>query len=129
MTAAMTIDIIQTKALAWLAILQGWLASPQFYAQVIAIVAAWIAAKIVARAVIRRVALLREEPTEGRFLRYQRLAFSCRSLIEPALFVVLLMVAASVQGFRDSDDMGSFLPDVCACATGTTSRAAIIFRR
>lgn len=96
MTAAMTIDIIQAKALAWLAILQGWLASPQFYAQVIAIVAAWIAAKIVARAVIRRVALLREEPTEGRFLRYQRLAFSCRSLIEPALFVVVLMVAASV---------------------------------
>ncbi len=96
MTAAMTIDIIQTKALAWLAILQGWLASPQFYAQVIAIVAAWIAAKIVARAVMHRVALLREEPTEGRFLRYQRLAFSCRSLIEPALFVALMMVAASV---------------------------------
>ena len=96
MTAAMTIDIIQTKALAWLAILQGWLASPQFYAQVIAILAAWIAAKIVARAVMHRVALLREEPTEGRFLRYQRLAFSCRSLIEPALFVALMMVAASV---------------------------------
>ena len=96
MTAAMTIDIIQTKALAWLAILQGWLASPQFYAQVIAIVAAWIAAKIVARSVMHRVALLREEPTEGRFLRYQRLAFSCRSLIEPALFVALMMVAASV---------------------------------
>jgi small-conductance mechanosensitive channel len=92
----MTFDTLQAKFFAWLAILQGWLASPQFYAQVIAIVVAWIAAKVVARQLVARVPLLREEPTEGRFLRYQRLAWSCRNLLEPALFVLLMMAASSV---------------------------------
>ncbi len=92
----MTLDTLQAKFFAWLAVLQGWLASPQFYAQVIAIVVAWIAAKVVARQLVARVPLLREEPTEGRFLRYQRLAWSCRNLLEPALFVLLMMAASSV---------------------------------
>ncbi len=92
----MTIETLQATLRDWLTILEGWLASPQFYAQVIAIVAAWILAKLVARQIVARVPLLRDEPTEGRFLRYQRLAFSCRSLIEPALFVLLMMVATSI---------------------------------
>ncbi len=92
----MNIEALQARAFEWLGILQGWLASPQFYAQVIAIAVAWIAAKFVARMLLQRVPLLREEPAEGRFLRYQRLAFSCRSLVEPALFVLLTMVAASI---------------------------------
>ena len=92
----MTIDTLKAMALQWLGTLEGWLASPQFYAQVIAIVFAWIAAKFVARQLLSRVPLLRAEPEEGRFLRYQKLAFSCRSLVEPALFVVLMMVATSI---------------------------------
>ena len=92
----MTLETLQAKALAWLAILQGWLASPQFYAQVIAIAVAWIAAKLLARQLLARVPLLREEPSDGRFLRYQRLAWSCRNLLEPALFVLLMMAASSV---------------------------------
>ena len=92
----MTLDTVKAKLWEWLDILQGWLASPQFYAQVIAIVAAWIIAKLVARQLIARVPLLREEPSAGRFLRYQRLAHSCRSLVEPALFVGVMMVASSL---------------------------------
>jgi small-conductance mechanosensitive channel len=92
----MNLQTLQDKAFAWLGILQGWLASPQFYAQVIAIVVAWVAAKLMARQLVARVPLLKEEPTEGRFLRYQRLAWSCRNLLEPALFVLLMMAASSV---------------------------------
>jgi len=92
----MTLDTLKGQVLDLLAKVQGWLASPQFYAQVIAIVVAWIAAKVVARQLVARVPLLREEPTEGRFLRYQRLAWSCRNLLEPALFVLLMMAASSV---------------------------------
>jgi len=92
----MTIANLQDKFWAWLAILEGWLATPQFYVQVAAIIAAWVLAKLAARQIVRRVPLLREEPSEGRFLRYQRLAFSCRGLIEPALFVVFMMVATAI---------------------------------
>jgi small-conductance mechanosensitive channel len=92
----MNLESLKSQTMAWLAILQGWLASPQFYAQVLAVVCLWGLAKLLARQVLARVSILREEPTEGRFLRYQRLAHSCRSLVEPAIFVVLMATAASV---------------------------------
>ena len=83
----MNLEILKAKAWAYLEVLKGWLASPQFYSQVIAVVGLWIVAKILARQILVRVSLLREEPTEGRFLRYQKLLFSCRNLVEPLLFV------------------------------------------
>jgi small-conductance mechanosensitive channel len=89
------LDTLQLRAMDYLTVLQGWLASPQFYAQVIAVVLLWIAAKLVARQLISRIAILRDEPMEGRFLRYQKLLFSCRNLVEPLLFVVLMAAAAS----------------------------------
>jgi small-conductance mechanosensitive channel len=89
-------ETLQTQALAWLEVLKGWLASPQFYAQVIAIAALWVLAKLVARQLLARVPILREEPTEGRLLRYQKLLYSCRNLIEPLLFVLFMAAAASV---------------------------------
>jgi small-conductance mechanosensitive channel len=92
----LNLETLQAQALAWLDVLKGWLASPQFYAQVIAVVALWILAKLLARQLLRRVPLLREEPTEGRLLRYQRLIHSCRNLVEPLLFVLFMAAAASV---------------------------------
>jgi small-conductance mechanosensitive channel len=92
----MTLETLKTAAFGWLDTLLGWLASPQFYAQVIAIVVAWIAAKFLARQALARVAILREEPVEGRFLRYQKLLFSCRSLVEPLIFVGLMAAAAGL---------------------------------
>ena len=62
----MTLETLQAKGFAWLAILQGWLASPQFYAQVIAIAVAWVAAKLLARQLLARVPLLREELVSGK---------------------------------------------------------------
>jgi small-conductance mechanosensitive channel len=92
----MNLEALQAKALGWLAVLQGWMTSPQFYAQVIAIMVAWIAAKFLARQLVVRVPLLQAEPTEGRLLRYQRLLFSCRNLVEPLVFVGLMAAAAAV---------------------------------
>jgi small-conductance mechanosensitive channel len=89
-------ETLQAQAFAWLEVLKGWLASPQFYAQVIAIVALWVLAKLVARQLLGRVPILREEPTEGRLLRYQKLLHSCRNLTEPLLFVLFMAAAASV---------------------------------
>jgi small-conductance mechanosensitive channel len=92
----MNLEILQARVLAYLDILKSWLASPQFYAQVIAVIGLWIIAKLLARQILARVPLLRVEPTVGRFLRYQKLAFSCRSLVEPAFFVAFMAAAASV---------------------------------
>lgn len=92
----MTLDAFLSRALEWLAKLQGWLASPQFYAQAIAIIALWVLAKIAARQLLARLPMLREEPVQGRLLRYQRLVFSCRRLVEPLIFVGLMAAAASI---------------------------------
>jgi small-conductance mechanosensitive channel len=90
------LEILKQRGYELLDLLKGWLASPQFYAQVIAVVGLWLVAKILSRQILARVPLLREEPTEGRFLRYQRLLFSCRNLLEPLLFVGLMAAAAAV---------------------------------
>ncbi len=92
----MNFEIVQAKAWAYLDILKGWLASPQFYAQVIAVIGLWVVAKIIARQVLKRTSMLREEPMEGRFLRYQKLLFSCRNLVEPLIFVAFMAAASSV---------------------------------
>lgn len=92
----MTFDAFQSRALEWLAKLQGWLASPQFYAQVIAAIALWVLAKIMARQLLARLPALREEPLQGRLLRYRRLVFSCRGLAEPLIFVGLMAAAAAI---------------------------------
>lgn len=92
----MNFESVQARGFELLDLLKGWIASPRFYAQVLAVVALWMVAKVAARQIITRVPMLREEPQDGRFLRYQRLAFSCSNLVEPALFVVLMAAAASV---------------------------------
>jgi small-conductance mechanosensitive channel len=90
------LETLQARAFEYLELLKGWLASPQFYAQVIAIIALWLVAKLVARQIVNRVPMLRDEPTDGRFLRYQKLLYSCRSLVEPLLFVLGMAAAAAV---------------------------------
>ena len=92
----MNLEIVKAKAWAYVDLLKGWLASPQFYAQVAAVIGLWLLAKLVTRQVLARVPLLREEPVQGRFLRYQKLLYSCRNLVEPLIFVALMAAAAAV---------------------------------
>ena len=86
----------KAQAQHYLDILVGWLSSPQFYAQVIAIIAAVLIARIVAKQILAQLWLFNTEPTEGRFLRYLKLLYSCRDLLRPIIVVAFLAVAASV---------------------------------
>jgi small-conductance mechanosensitive channel len=90
-----TLDNLKAQAQHIFDILIGWLSSPQFYAQAIAIVAAIIIARIAAKQILAKVFLFNAEPTEGKLLRYRKLAYSCRDLLQPALVVIALMAAAA----------------------------------
>lgn len=92
----MNLEALQQRIGEGWGVLQGWLASPQFYAQVLAIAAAWLVAKFLARQLLAKIAILRAEPMEGKLLRYRKLAYSCRSLVEPLLFVGLLAIGSSI---------------------------------
>ncbi len=91
----LNLDSLKAQALHLFDILVGWLTSPQFYAQVIAIAAAVLIGRIAAKQVLAKVPLFSAEPVDGRLLRYRKLLYSCRDLLRPALVVVALMVAAA----------------------------------
>ena len=90
------LDSLKTQGQHLIDIVISWLTSPQFYAQVIAIIAAVLIARIVAKQILAQLWLFNTEPTEGRFLRYLKLLYSCRDLLRPIIVVAFLAVAASV---------------------------------
>lgn len=92
----MDVETLKTQAQQYLDVLIGWLSSPQFYAQVIAIIAAVLIGRIAAGQTVKRVPLLKSEPADGKFLRYRTLAYSCRDLLKPFLVVLALAIAAGV---------------------------------
>lgn len=91
----MNLESLKTQGLALLETLMGWLASPQFYAQVIAILASILIARIVAKQLRAAVPILRDEPTEGRLFKLQHFAYSCRDLLPPLANVAALAIAAA----------------------------------
>ena len=90
------ISALKIQAQHYLDILVGWLSSPQFYAQVIAIIAAVLIARIAAKQILAKLWLFNAEPTEGKLLRYRKLLYSCRDLLRPVLVVTFLAVAAAL---------------------------------
>jgi small-conductance mechanosensitive channel len=92
----MTIESLKAQAQSWLDVLTGWLASPQFYAQVIAVIAAVFIARITGSQLLIKVPLLSNEPVDGRLLKIRRFIYSCRDLVKPLLNVLLLAIAAAV---------------------------------
>ncbi len=103
----------------------SWLTSPQFYAQVIAIIAAFIIGRIAAKQILARVPLFVTEPTEGRLLRYQKLLFSLRDLVKPALIVLAMAIAA---GICDSSVGSSWLVRLASTAATISLLASVIKR-
>ena len=106
----MNLDSLKAMALTIPPLLQSWLSSPQFYAQVIIIAAAWLFGRLATKQVSARIPLLQVEPTEGRFLKYQVLAYSCRSLLGPALLFLGLTIGAVV---ADASVGASWLVRIC----------------
>jgi len=90
------IKIMQSHGQALLAKLLEWAMSPQFYAQIGAIIIALIVALIVTKFTRDRVILLREAPTTGRFLTAQKLVFAASGLLLPILIVTALAVTAEI---------------------------------
>ena len=89
-------DALKSQALHYWAILLGWLSSPQFYAQVIAIIVCVVIARLAAKQVLAKLWLFNAEPAEGKLLRYRKLLYSCSDLLRPALIVAALAMAASI---------------------------------
>jgi small-conductance mechanosensitive channel len=89
------IETLKPQAQHILDVLVSWLSSPQFYAQVIAIIAAVVLGRIAAKQVLAKVFLFNTEPSEGKLLRYRMLLYSLRDLLRPILIVIALAAAAA----------------------------------
>ena len=119
------LDSLKLQAQHILDILVGWLSSPQFYAQVIAIIAAIIIGRVVAQQILAKVFLFNTEPKEGKLLRYRNLLFSCRDLLRPVLIVLALAVAA---GVTDASVHSSWLVRLASVAATISLLHSVIKR-
>jgi small-conductance mechanosensitive channel len=119
------LDSLKLQAQHLLDILVGWLSSPQFYAQVIAIIAAVLIGRIAAKQILAKVFLFNTEPTEGKLLRYRTLLYSMRDLLRPALVVVALAAASAV---CDAGVGSSWLVRLASVAATISLLVAVIKR-
>lgn len=92
----MDIDQLKAYGLATLDIVVEWATSPQFYAQIAAIIIAVLAARIAARQIRSRVAYFSGEPGEGPLLKIRQGIYACRDLLFAALTVLALAIAIKV---------------------------------
>ena len=87
---------LRERLVAFSETLLGWLQSPQFYAQVIAIIAAWLIARILAKQLLARLRMFNTAPEMGRFIKPRELLFSCRDLLRPLLLFIVLAIAIKI---------------------------------
>src|SRR5436190_2266941 len=92
----MTIDQAQIEATKALQILVGWLTSPQFYAQIGAIILAVVVDHFANRQIKTRKPYFRRAPEKGALLKIRRWVYSCRDLLFPILAVLMLAIAVQV---------------------------------
>ncbi|MEO9168626.1 MAG: mechanosensitive ion channel domain-containing protein [Aestuariivirga sp.] len=76
--------------------LLGWLESPQFYAEVIATLLAWILARILTQQILTKLWLFNTQPTDGRLYKPRAIVYSCRDLLRPILLFILLAIAIKI---------------------------------
>ncbi len=92
----MMIDQWQVEGTKILQILVGWLVSPQFYAQIGAIVVAIAVAHFANRQIKTRTPYFRSPPEHGRLMKLRGWVYSCRDLLFPILAVLMLAIAVQV---------------------------------
>lgn len=92
----MTIDQAQFEATKALQIFVGWLTSPQFYAQIGAIILAVAIAHFANRQIKTKTSYFRSAPEQGGLLKIRRWIYSCRDLLFPILAVLMLAIAVQV---------------------------------
>ena len=96
----MNLEQLKTQAQAILDKLIEWGLSPQFYAQVAAIVVGYILARIAARFVLGKVSLFTTEPDveahSGLQLKMRQWLYASRGLVQPLLTVLALAIGVEV---------------------------------
>lgn len=96
----MNIEQAKEQALAILDKLIEWGLSPQFYAQVGAVVVGYILARFVAKHVLRKFSLFTVEPDPethaGMLLKIRQWTFASKSLVAPILTVLALAIGVEV---------------------------------
>jgi len=92
----MTLNQAQFEAEKALQIFVGWLTSPQFYAQIGAIVMALAIAHFANRQIRNKTPYFRSAPEQGALLRVRRWIHSCRDLLFPILAVLMLAIAVQL---------------------------------
>jgi len=93
----LSIEELRAYGLEFLDKVTGWATSPQFYAQIGAIVVAVLVARIVAAQLRKRVPVLREPVADDhKFARWLNFAHSLRDLLFPVCAVLFLAIAIQV---------------------------------
>jgi small-conductance mechanosensitive channel len=92
----MNLEAIKIEAQQILETIKTWAVSPQFYGQVIAIVAAIVLAWFVLRLLRRRIPFLRDEPQPGSFYHLRKHVYGAQNLIPLILCVLILGIAIQV---------------------------------
>ena len=88
----MNLEQIKAQGFAVLDKLLEWALSPQFYAQVAAIVIAWLIARTLARLILKRVSLFTAQPVDGPMLKPRQWLFASKGLVQPLLTVLTLAI-------------------------------------
>lgn len=97
------LNSLRERAMAFFQILLGWLESPQFYAQVVSVLAAWLLARMVCAQILTRAGWFTTQPLDGRFLKPRVMLYSVRSMLRPILLFVFLALAIKIcDGFFGS---------------------------
>ena len=92
----MTIDDLQADAAKLLTTLIDWATSPQFYAQIGAIIVAVGLATIAARYIRARLPIFNVPPEPGPWLRVRQAVYASRDLLFAILYVFALAVAVQI---------------------------------
>ncbi len=87
---------LQAQFLEYWMIVFAWLKSPAFYAQVGAIILAWLLAGIVSKFIRARVPLLQNAPQDGRLLFIRNWVYKARGLLFPLVLVAILATTIPV---------------------------------
>jgi small-conductance mechanosensitive channel len=91
----MNLQQLKSQGMAVLDKLIEWGLSPQFYAQVGAIVVAWLAARIAAKLVLTKMSVFHTEPAEGPMFKPRQWIFASSGLVRPLLTVLTLAVGVA----------------------------------
>lgn len=97
MEQLLDIDSLKASAISILDKLIGWLSSPQFYAQIGAIILALLIAHFAARTLKKKVDWFSVAPKEDvRFYKIKNYIFAASDLLFPALCYILLGIGAAI---------------------------------